>query len=1143
MTASIDPAATAAQRRRELLRRMAAQQGLTGSQYRAIPARGEAEGELSFAQQEIWLYEQVMPGTALFNVPTVIRLSGPLDRTALEGALDAARLRHSVLRATFGIRDGRPWQRIVPWRPAPLPAADVRDEPLDQREARALELARREISRPFDLTAGPLMRGLLIRIAQDQHLLTLTMHHAVGDALSWEILLAEITTQYARRTDGGPGEVAALPVEYGDYASWQLQGVAAGETAADLSYWRQRLTPAPEPADLPADRPRPARAEFRGGICRFTVPAAVTQRLRALALAERTTPHAVALAAFCVLLHRYSGKPDITVGVPVACRDHPDVESLVGHFVNTVLVRATISEWATFRRLAGEVAAESAAAFAHRGLPFERLVAELRPARSADRTPLFQVMFSLRPARLTWQFRDLRAAVVPLHNGTAKRDLTVLMLDHDGELTAELEYNCELFEHATIERLGRHFQALLDALTADPDRQIAASSMLEPGDSAALREANSAVVNIPAGRIEELFQAVARGTPQATAVRFGDQRLSYRELDAAASGLAARLRDLGIGAGHTVGICLERTPQTVIAVLAVLMAGAAFVPVEPRDPLARRAGILRGAGVRAVITGTATDGAEPESSWSEAGLPRPTVQVTPAAPVSSAAPAVVPEPAAAPRASTPSTAEAAYVLYTSGSTGRPKGVVVEHRQALAYVFAVLARLEISTPLRYLMVQPLTVDSCLTMLLTALLTGGELHLVNRVDALDASYLGRYVRDNAIDVLKIAPSHLRALSAAPGFADLLPRELLIIGGEASAWAWIREVQALAPDCGVHGHYGPTETTIGVLTARVDGYPADGFVTTPLGRALPGSQAWILDDYAQLRPPGVAGELFIGGAQVARGYLGQPGLTAAAFVPDPFGQPGDRLYRTGDMARYRPDGTIEFLGRLDDQVKISGFRVELGEIDAAIEAHPGVAQAVTAIHGRSQLRSEIIGYVVLADPQLDAGTLTEFLRDSLPSHMIPAELVFLTEMPLSAHGKINRRALPAPQSRPSAGPAAPPASDQERRVAAIWRHVLGTEAAPDSTDVHQNFFEAGGYSLLLIALHAELELEFACRVELIDLFTATTIAAQAALLAAGGVAAVGTDTSQSPQQAGAQRGAQQAEAMRRQRQRMRTERASHE
>lgn len=1141
MSAGPDPMATPAQRRRELLRRMAAQQGLAGLHARAITAQGdEPDGALSFAQQEIWLFEQMAPGTALYNVPTVVRLRGPLDQAALEAALDSVRRRHSVLRAAFEIRAGRPWQRIEPWAPVPLPRADLRAEPASERERLAIELARREISRPFDLAAGPLLRGLLIQTAYDEHLLTLTMHHTVGDALSWEVLLVDISAQYVRRADGQPGELPPLPIQYGDYSRWQRQSLAAGELAADLDYWRRRLSPPPEPLDLPADRPRPARPVFRGDVAKFAVPAAATQRLRALARAERTTPYTVALAAFCVLLHRYCGKSDITVGTPVACRDHPQVEPLVGHFVNTVLVRANVTERATFRAMVHDVARESEAAISHRGLPFERLVAELQPARTADRSPFFQVMFSLRPVPLHWQLRDLRASLVPVHNGTAKRDLTVLLLDHDGELAAELEYNSDIFELATIERLGRHFCALLNSLTADPDRPIAAAAMLDPGDLGPLREANSAALDVPAARIHELFEERARHTPDATAVRFQRRRLSYRELDAAAGRLAANLAGLGAGTGTTVGICLERTPEMVIAVLAVLKAGAAFVPVEPGDPLPRRTAILRAAAVRAVIAGPGADGGVPEREWAGAGLAVLTVP----APPDSHTPQAPPAPDGSPAAGSP--AEAAYVLYTSGSTGSPKGVVVEHRQALAYVFAVLERLEITGPLRYLMVQPLTVDSCLTMLFPALLTGGELHLVSRADALDAGRLGRYVRENAIDALKIAPSHLRALAAAPGFADLLPGKLLVIGGEASAWAWIRSIQELAPGCAVHGHYGPTETTVGVLTARVGQYPAERFMTTPLGRPLPGCRAWILDDYGQPRPPGVPGELCIGGQQVARGYLGQPGLTAAAFVPDPFGDPGDRLYRTGDLARYGPDGTIEFLGRRDDQIKISGFRVELGEIDAAIAAHPGVAQAVAAIQGTPGAHRTIVGYAVPADPDLDPDALMSYLRDRLPSHMLPADLVLLAELPLSAHGKVDRRALPAPPQRDNGRPAALPSSEHERRIAAIWRRVLATDgaapdgeapdsAAPDSADIDQNFFDAGGYSLLIIALHAELEREFGRPVELVDLFTATTIGAQAALLGERAVPI--------PGDRGAERGARQAEAMRRQRQRLGTERASNE
>jgi amino acid adenylation domain-containing protein len=1085
VTSESTPQIALGERRRELLRRLLAQQQLSAAGAGAIEAHGDDQEILSYAQQQLWLFEQMVPGTALYNVAVAVRLRGPLDHGALERALDYVRRRHSVLRAAFDTIQARPRQRIGPATARPLPLRDVSGKAADDVARVAADLLDREACRPFDLAAGPLVRALLIRTGEREHLLALTMHHIVGDALSWEVLLADVSAHYLRHTQAEPAVAATeepLQIEYGDYARWHRQRLANGQLDDQLGYWRQRLAEPPPPLDLPADRPRRGRPAFRGSIVRSTVAAEVADRLRALGRQEKATPFMVALAVFDALLWRYTGQSDITVGTPVACRDHPQTRPLIGLFVNTVLVRVRVDSGLTFRDLLRIVAQSATMALAHSGVPFERLVGELQPARSPYSSPYFQVMFSMRSVSPEWQLGDLHASLVPVHTGTAKRDLTLLVLDHGGELSVELEYDSELYEEATAERVARHFVTLLAALTSDPDGRIVDAVLLDPAGAQVLRRLNAVTLTPPPGRVDELIEAQARRSPDATAVVGGDIRLSYRELGIAADQLAGRLAAAGVATGDTVGVCLDRTPGLVVAVLGILKAGAAFVPVAPDDPPVRRAALLRDAAVVAVVA----DAAAGELCADGFAVVPPGTEQDPAA---------AREPGACQRAATGGPASTAYVLYTSGSTGRPKGVVVEHRQILAYTFAVLREFGIDRPLRYLMLQPLTVDSSLTMLIPPLVTGGELHLVSAAQALDAAALADYVQGNAIDAIKIAPSHLKALQASARFADLLPRRLLVIGGEAADWAWTKSLQPLAPDCAIHLHYGPTETTVGVLSLPVAGYTDSDFSVGPLGTPLPGTRAWVLDWHGRIQAPGIPGEVCIGGGHVARGYLGRPGLTAASFVPDPFGSPGDRLYRTGDIGRYRRDGVIEFLGRQDNQVKIHGFRVEPGEIESAVARYPGVAQAVALAREDSPGRPRVVVYAVPgASGGLDPAALTGFLRQRLPPHMVPSDIVVLPELPRTPHGKVDRRALPPPAARALDPSAARPRTELEHAIRAIWQRVLGT----GQVGAEQNFFDLGGYSLLIIRLHQELQQELGEEFELIKLFEATTVREQAKLLA---------------------------------------------
>ncbi|MEU3613648.1 amino acid adenylation domain-containing protein [Streptomyces sp. NPDC006872] len=1078
-----------ADKRREAMRRLLAQRGLntrSEAPITAHPERGSAP--LSYPQRQLWLFEQMFPDTGAYNVPAAVRLTGTLDVPALQAALDASIARHSVVRATFGLADSEPRQRFAP---APdqvvIQRHDLTGQPSPDREQRARELARSIAARPFDLTGGPSVAVHLITTATDEHVLVLTMHHLVGDAWSWGVLLREVAAGYDAVLRGEHPAAGPLPVHYGDFARWHRDRLDGAAYDDQLAFWQKTLADPPPVLELPADRPRPLTPAFRGDVVDFDLDAAAVAGLRELGRQEGATLFMTAMAALDVLLYRYTGRTDFLVATSVANRGHSQVEPMIGLFVNTLLLRARIDGDRTFREVVRHVREVAGEALVHQEVPFEKVVERLRPDRTAGAVPYFQVMCTLRSAPAFPAMAGLRLSDFPLHNGTSKRDLTLNLVEDGSAVRGQFEYDTELFDRETVTRLAAHLRQLVTGALAAPDTPVGALSMLTDTDHAP--PAEPAVYPEAASCVHELFAEQAARTPDAVAVRGEDTELTFAELDRLANQLAHLLRAAGVVPERPVGLCLERSPAMAVAVLGVLKAGGAYVPVDPADPAARRAAILRDSGAAVLVH---TGAADP-------GAPIRTVELDPAWTALRDLPADCPQSGAAP-------GNIAYILYTSGSTGAPKGVAVEHRQIVNYTFAVLDRLGIDEPLSYAMLQPLTVDSCLTMLVPPLVTGGMLHLITRERALDAEALADYLAEHRVDCLKIAPSHLKALMRSGRGKDLLPRRRLVVGGESSAWPWLRSVaRTAAPDCQVYNHYGPTETTVGVLTWRVPRDAEPEAVTAPLGRPLPNTTAYVLDRDGREVPVGVPGELCIAGANVARGYVGRPDLTAAAFVPDRLGTPGQdgagdlpggeggpRMYRTGDLVRLRRDGALEFLGRGDDQVKIRGFRVELGEIEAALTDCPLVREGIVVVRREGQDEPRIVGYLVAAQDAggADTDAVLAYLRERLPRHMVPAALVVLPALPLSAHGKVDRRALPAPTR--TEAPALAPRNELERAVADVWRALLGLE----EIGLDQNFFDLGGHSLLLIELHQRLWAEVGIRTELMELFRSTTVRAQAAL-----------------------------------------------
>ncbi|MGW1178080.1 amino acid adenylation domain-containing protein, partial [Kitasatospora sp. NPDC002543] len=1056
--------------RERLARRPAAATGIP----RRTPG---APVPLSFTQEQIWLAQQLAPESAAYNVPMAVACTGPLDAERLAGAFRTVISRHEVLRTVFAAGpDGTPVQLVCEDAQFTLPVTDLRSAP---GGAEALVRARlaEEAHTPFDLASGPLLRAALLRTGEQEHVLLLTVHHIAVDAWSVNVLLAEVAAAYRLADGPGGAELPPLPVQYGDFAAWQrgrLDGAAYQES---LDHWQRRLSGV---TDTPPAATVTGRAGGGAGAGSHSLelPADVTAGLRALAARHRTTLFTVALAALQTLLHRYGSGPDPLIATPVGGRERTELEGLVGCFVNTLLLRGDTSGEPTFAELLDRTAEATRQDLRHQEVPFDQLATRLR-AGSPDglaRTMLVLDQATAADSPGTPEGSD-PLTLRPLDGAgpaDAKRDLTFTVSETADTLALTLVHRTDRYEERSAERLLAHYATLLREACADPDRPIGRLPLLTAAEREQVLDTwNATALDVPAGTFHGRFAEQAARTPRAVAVIGADGSPTYAELDRQANRLAHHLRALGVAGETPVGICLERGTWTVVALLAALKAGGCYVPIDPAQPRERMAMMLADTAAPLVITRAATAGLLPD------GVRAVVVEELDLDALPDTAPEVAVDPG-----------QAAYVLFTSGSTGRPKGVVVEHRQVLNYRTAVVSALGLAAEAGYAMVQPFTFDSCVTVLSAALLGGGTLHMVDSDTASDGRLLAAYFAEHAIDYLKISPSHLSALEGPGGEHRVLPRRGLILGGEGSTTTFVRDLLGRA-GCEVLNHYGPTETTVGVTTHR----PRAGELTTtstvPIGRPLGNVRAYVLDDRGEPVPVGVPGELLIGGAQVTRGYLGRPGLTAERFVPDPYGEPGARLYRTGDLTRRLPDGAIEFLGRMDDQVKIRGFRIELGEVEAALAALEPVAAAAAVVREDRPGDRQLVGYLVPAPgAELEPAALREELAKALPGYMVPSALVELDALPLTAHNKLDRRALPAPPRRESA-PGRTARDEREAALCRIFAEVLGADREPG---IDESFFDLGGHSLLAMrlvsAVRTGLDVELGVR----DLFEAPTVAALA-------------------------------------------------
>ncbi|MFO0762765.1 MAG: amino acid adenylation domain-containing protein [Byssovorax sp.] len=1045
--------------------------------------------EPSFAQERLWFLAELDPEGTAFHIVSRVLLRGTLDPAALEQAFAELVRRHEVLRTTFDVLEGRPVQVIHAAMPIELDHLDLSRLPEAERQT-ALALAREAVGRPFDLATGPLFRARLLSSGPAEHLLLLGMHHIVSDAWSQGIFNRELTALYEAFVQHRPSPLPELPIQYADYAAWQRRTLA-GDTLGRLrDYWKEQLDGASFALDLPTDHPRPPAQRYAGAQRSRVLSPALSAALRELSRREGVTLFMTLLAALDVLLHRYTGQLDFVVGTSVANRTRPETEGLIGFFINPLVLRAKVTPALTFKELLAQVKTTCLGAYAHQDMPFEKLVAELAPEPDPSRPPLFQVIFTMLNApRGERILPGLAQRTINAESRTAKYELTFLMGESPEGLAVAIEHRSDLFEGATIERMLGHLQTLLEGAARDPKQPIGRMAML-PEDERH-RVLTGWNEREPAGPVDQcfhdLFELAAERSPDAAALVAVGETLSFRELDRRANRLAHHLRRQGVGPEEVVGLRLGRGAALVIGLLGILKAGGAYLPLDPTFPPQRVSGLLADARASVLVTDREGELSIGPGAWRVVRLDADAALI---AAESDARPEVEMLPQ-----------NLAYVIFTSGSTGKPKGVAIEHRQLVSYVRGVSARLSLPEGGSYAHVSTIAADLGHTVLFPPLASGGTLHLIAEELTTDPAALADYFERRPIDCLKIVPSHLAALLAAPRPERLMPREVLVLGGEPSSWEMVERLSALRPSCRIFNHYGPTETTVGVLTYAVTpGARPVGAAIVPLGRPLPGAEIYLLDGAMQPSPIGVPGEIYVGGAQVGRGYLNQPERTAERFVDDPFRAPrGGKLYRTGDRARALPDGTFVFSGRTDDQVKIRGYRIELAEIEAALRLHPALTGAAVIAAGEVPSERRLVAYVAAAPgpeaPSPEA--LRLFLGERLPSYMLPSSFVVMEALPLLPNGKIDRRALPAPdpgeQTAGLDGDA--PRTPIEEVLAGIWADVLGKPRI----GIHERFTDLGGHSLLAIQIVARARDAFQRQIPLRAIFEAPTIAGLAERVAA--------------------------------------------
>ncbi len=1045
-----------------------------------IPRRSSTgPAPLSFGQQQLWLLAQLTPDTPIYNESVTLRLPGTLDVSILEESLNEFIKRHEAWRTIFPVIDEEPVQVVQPAAPFHLQVIDLRHLPESAREGEALRLATEQALAPFDLAHGPLLRALLVHVSADDHRLYMTLHHIIFDAVAiYQIFLPELHALYEAFSHGKSSPLASLPIQYTDFAAWQRASQQKEAFAQELAYWKEQLAGAPQVLELPTDHPRPAIQSSRGSMQTFAFSRQLTDELKALSSREGVTLYMTLTAAFQTLLQRYTGQTDLVIGTVTSDRKRAEMKGLVGYFLNTLVLRTKMEGDPTFRELLARVREVVISARRHEDVPFEYIVKELQPERSLSYTPLIQVMLSYQPA-LPELPAGWACSQMDVQTYTTKFDLSLELDERAEGLIGRFSYNTDLFEDATILRMIGHLETLLDGIVANPDEHIANLPLLTQDERRTLLiDWNDTQASSPQDEYQhQLIEAQVERTPDAIALLCEHEQLSYRELNTRANQLAHHLQQLGVGPEVMVGVCMERSLEMIVSLLAILKAGGVYVPLDPDYPRERMAFLLADSHMQVLLTQRRLLSRLPEqqarlvcldSDWQAMSQQSET------------------NPSSKVQAD-----QLAYVIYTSGSTGQPKGVLITQQAIATHCRSIAQLYDLRSHDRVLQFSNITFDASLEQILPTLMVGARL-VVRGPEIWSPALLLRHIKQQGLTVINLPPAYwqqaLREWVKRPVQLQDHHIRLIIVGGDRMLPEMVQAWRQ-TPLCSARllNAYGPTEITIAATLYELP-HSDEHEMNVPIGRLIPPRTIYILDRAGNPVPVGVPGEIHVGGPLLARGYLNRPELTAERFIADPFrSEPGARLYKTGDLARYRPDGTIEYMERIDQQVKLRGFRIELGEIEEALIQHPQVREAVVLV--REDGEKSLVAYIVAADKDaLSSQEMRQYLQQKLPAYMVPSTVVPLESLPLLSSGKVDRRALPAPEAVKS--------TEEETFVAPklliyqqlvqMWEELL--DARP--IGIRDNFFYLGGHSLLAARLVDHIEHIFGKRIALSTLFSGPTI-----------------------------------------------------
>ncbi len=1040
----------------------------------AIPRRKNTdESPLSFAQQRLWLLQQLEPKSPVYNVPVALRISGKLHVQGLERAFNEIVRRHDVLRVAFAKEEAGLKQVPVAEVKVEIPVVSLEHEPPDEMDARALRRVNEFIQRPFDLGKAPLLSTMLLKLADEVHVFVFVMHHIISDGWSMGVFIRELTEVYDGFANDSELHLDELKLQYADFAAWQKTWMKGESQKKQLTYWKKQLGGTLPVLELPIDHQRPSIQTSCGALATIKISSSTLAALNRLSQECGATLFMSLLAGFKALLNRYSGQEDCIVGTAVANRNRAELEGMLGFFVNTLVLRTALTGNPEFRELLNRVRITTMDAYDHQDLPFEKLVEEIKPDRDVSRTPLFQVMFAFQNAPTTaWSLPGLELTALEVHNGMSKFDLTLSSEEQADGVLVTAEYNTDLFDAVTIERFLAHYQQILQSAVANPNQRLSDLALLTDFDRHQLLNNWNATHQPFQSKkcIHELVELQAINRPESVAAVLGDKQLTYGELNRRANQLAHYLLTKGIGPEDLVAVCFERNLLMLVAMLATLKTGGAYLPIDPTYPIERIGFMLEDSKARIVLTQEHLLKTLPPEISTSLCLDRDWPNIAREKTEN-------PEPVSLME-------HMAYLIYTSGSTGRPKGVAIPHKSLLNLVHWHQTAFEVTSHDRATQIATTAFDASVWEIWPYLSAGACLFLAPMEVLTSPDALQMWLISNKINISFVPTPLAEPLLKMPWPATVALRALLT-GGDK-----LHEFPGAGLPFGVVNNYGPTENAVVTTSGWIEN--KEGAGAPEIGRAIANTEVYLLDKHLNLVPVGVAGELCIGGSSLARGYLNRPDLTAEKFIPNPFTtQPGERLYKTGDLARFSPEGNIHFVGRIDHQVKIRGFRIELGEIEATLEKCSSVDTAIVVVHKNKQGDQRLVAYILSKhDEQASAEHLKQTATESLPGYMVPGIFINIESLPLTANGKIDRGALPKPDTlQPGLGTDfVAPETEIERKIAAVWREVLEVE----KVGIHDNFFDLGGHSLLLVQIHSRLNEVLNQDMSIVDLFKYPTVGA---------------------------------------------------